>query len=60
MLKLVAEERHQRGLPDVTRPVFVCDHCGEEIKEAPRHSPERAKALVFEEGLKVLDTAMYG
>ncbi len=36
MLKLVVEERHQRGLPDVTRPVFVCDHCGEEIKEAAR------------------------
>jgi hypothetical protein len=32
----------------------------EEWEEAPRHSPERAKALMFDEGLKVLDAAMYG
>jgi len=32
----------------------------EEWEEAPRHSPERAKALMFDEGLKILDTAMYG
>ncbi len=32
----------------------------EEWEEAPRHSPERAKALMFDEGLEVLDTAMYG
>ncbi len=32
----------------------------EEWEEAPRHSPERAKALMFDEGLEVLDAAMYG
>ena len=32
----------------------------EEWEEAPRHSPERAKALMLDEGLEVLDTAMYG
>ncbi len=31
-----------------------------EWEEAPRHSPERAKALMFDEGLSALDTAMYG
>jgi starvation-inducible outer membrane lipoprotein len=31
-----------------------------EWEEAPRHSLERAKALMFEEGLRVLDAAMYG
>jgi hypothetical protein len=31
-----------------------------EWEEAPRHSPERAKALMLDEGLKVLDAAMYG
>ncbi len=32
----------------------------EEWAAAPRHSPERAKALMFDEGLRVLDVAMYG
>ena len=32
----------------------------EEWEEAPRHSPERAKALMFDEGLRVLDVALYG
>jgi len=32
----------------------------EQWEEAPRHSPERAKALLLDEGLEVLDAAMYG
>ncbi len=31
-----------------------------EWEKSPRHSPERAKALLLDEGLEVLDTAMYG
>jgi len=32
----------------------------EEWAAAPRHSPERAKALMFDEGLRVIDVALYG
>jgi hypothetical protein len=32
----------------------------QEWEKAPRHSPERAKALLLGEGLEVLDAAMYG
>ena len=32
-IKLVEEKRHHLGEPDITRPVFVCDYCGEEIEQ---------------------------
>lgn len=31
---MVLEVRHDRGEPDVTRPVVLCDHCGLEIERA--------------------------
>lgn len=30
-IKLVLEINHPHGRPDVTRPIVVCDECGEEI-----------------------------
>lgn len=33
MLKVVLEERHQHGKPDLSRPIVVCDSCGEEITD---------------------------
>ena len=31
-IKLVEEKWHHLGEPDITRPLFVCDYCGEEIE----------------------------
>jgi hypothetical protein len=29
-IKLVLEVRHHHGEPDITRPIVICDDCGEE------------------------------
>ena len=33
-IRLVLEQRHQRGEPDITRPAVICDWCGKEIERA--------------------------
>lgn len=34
MIRMLLEVRHQSGRPDITRPVVLCDQCGEEIRDA--------------------------
>lgn len=33
-IRLVLDQRHQRGEPDITRPAVICDWCGQEIERA--------------------------
>lgn len=32
-IQLVEEKRHHLGESDITRPIFICDYCGEEIEQ---------------------------
>ena len=58
-----ALERLRKNFYQLWKPIKEYQDDPEALAEwaaAPRHSPERAKALLLEEGLRVLDTAMYG
>jgi hypothetical protein len=58
-----AMDRLRKNFYQLWKPIKEYQDDLEVLREwaaAPRHSPERAKALMFEEGLRVLDIAMYG
>jgi hypothetical protein len=58
-----ALERLRKNFHQLWKPLVEYRDDPELLREwekAPRHSPERAKALMFDEGLRVLDVAMYG
>jgi hypothetical protein len=50
-MKVVLEINHPNGKPDITRPAFICDACGEEItKERRGHYLWNPRTHEYESG----------